>query len=181
MSCIRLGNLFRFAIATALLVTSGLALAAVPQVKDELFAGVEKLAAKAKESSEINLDKNLLGLAGKGSGSDSALMQKMEFIVVHSFTFAKEGDYDMADVDAIVARLSTGGWSQVVKDRSGKEFTEVCVKVDPSGQMSELVVISADPKDLTLVHLKGHLTLQELMKAGKNYGVPQGNMGPLKP
>ncbi len=34
-------------------------------------------------------------------------------------------------------------------------------------------MIAAEPKELTFVHLKGHLPLRELMKAGSSYGVPQ--------
>jgi hypothetical protein len=40
-----------------------------------------------------------------------------------------------------------------------------------------LVVIDAEPKELTFVHLKGHLSMKDLMKAGASYGVPQGAPG----
>ncbi len=57
--------------------------------------------------------------------------------------------------------------------REAKESTDVCVKLDESGQFSELVVIAAEPLELTFVHLKGHMSLEELTKAGAKFGVPQ--------
>jgi hypothetical protein len=160
----------------ALLLCSGVALAAVvDQVKDELFAGAEKFAAHAKESTEVNLDSKLLGLAGKmGDGKTKDLTSKLDFVIVRSYEYAKEGEYKMADVEEFTARLNNGGWSHIVKERSATESTDVCVRTDNEGQVSELVVIDAEPKELTFVHLKGHLNMQDLMKAGQQYGVPQG-------
>lgn len=150
----------------------------VPQQKDELFAGADKFAQGAKSSTEVNLDKNMLGMVGKfgddgddKSGSD--LARKMEFVIVRSYEYAKAGQYNMADVEEFRKRLEDGGWSHVVKERSATESTDVCVKTDKDGGFTELVVISAEPMELTFVHLKGHMTMQELTKMGAHYGVPQ--------
>jgi len=150
----------------------------VPQQKDELFAGADKFAQGAKSSTEVNLDKNMLGMVGKfgddgddKSGSD--LARKMEFVIVRSYEYAKVGQYNMADVEEFRKRLEDGGWSHVVKERSATESTDVCVKTDKDGGFTELVVISAEPMELTFVHLKGHMTMQELTKMGAHYGVPQ--------
>jgi len=171
----------RVTVFAALLCFAGAA--GARQVKDDLFNGAEKFAANAKSSTEVNLDKKMLGLAGKfvGSGGDSALMRKMDFVIVRSYEYAKVGDYKMSDVEEFTARLNDGGWSHIVKERSATESTDVCVKSEADGQVSELVVIDAEPKELTFVHLKGHLDVKDLMKAGASYGVPQGAAGPQKP
>jgi hypothetical protein len=148
------------------------------QEKDELFAGAEKFAAKAKTSSEVNLDSRMLGLA---SGDNSGLMKKLDFVIVRSYEYDKAGDYNMADVEPFTKRLESGGWSHLVKERSATESTDVCVRIDRENQISELVVIDAEPKELTFVHLKGHLSMKDLMKAGASYGVPQGAPDPPAP
>jgi hypothetical protein len=64
----------------------------------------------------------------------------------------------------------------VVKERSDTESTDVCVKLGPNGDFSELVVIAAEPKELTFVHLKGHMSAEDLMKVSTHYGVRQGGL-----
>lgn len=164
-----------------------MAQAAPPQQKDYLFAGAEKFAKNAKSSTEVNLDKNMLGMASKFSedsdkqgGKEAAdLTKKLDFVIVRDYEYDKPGQYNMADVEEFSKRLDTGGWSHVVKERSATENTDVCMKTDSEG-ISELVVISAEPNELTFVHLKGHMSMSDLEKAGGKYGVPKEKTPKLK-
>jgi hypothetical protein len=175
----RMARMKVMAVAAMLFVASAsMQAAGMAQQKDELFAGADKFAQGAKSSTEVNLDKNMLGMVGKfgdegddKSGSDMA--RKMDFVIVRSYEYAKAGQYNMADVEEFRKRLEDGGWSHLVKQRSETESTDVCVKTDKDGGFSELVVISAEPTELTFVHLKGHMSMQELTKMGGRYGVPQ--------
>jgi Domain of unknown function (DUF4252) len=167
-------------VAMLILATASLQAMGPLQQKDELFAGADKFAHGAKSSTEVNLDKNMLGMVGKfgddgdeKSGSD--LARKMDFVIVRSYEYEKAGQYNMADVEEFRKRLEDGGWSHIVKERSATESTDVCVKADKDGQFSELVVISAEPTELTFVHLKGHMSMNDLSKMGSHYGVPQGD------
>ncbi|HEX3967926.1 MAG TPA: DUF4252 domain-containing protein [Edaphobacter sp.] len=149
------------------------------QQKDDLFAGADKFSQGAKSSTEVNLDKNMLGLMGKfgDEGEDksgSELAKRMDFVIVRSYEYAEEGRYNIADVEQFRKRLEDGGWSHVVKERGERENTDVCVKLGPNGEFSELVVISAEPKELTFVHLKGHMSAEDLMKVSTHYGVREG-------
>jgi hypothetical protein len=149
------------------------------QQKDDLFAGADKFSQGAKSSTEVNLDKNMLGLMGKfgDEGDDksgSELAKKMDFVIVRSYEYGEQGQYNMADVEQFRKRLEDGGWSHLVKERSEKESTDVCVKLGPNGEFSELVVINAEPKELTFVHLKGHMSAEDLMKVSTRYGVHEG-------
>jgi hypothetical protein len=172
-------GLVRVIVATAGLLLSATSMLAMGglQQKDELFAGTEKFAQGAKATTEVNLDKNMLGMVGKfgDDGADKSgtdLAKKMDFVIVHSYEYAAPGRYKMADVEEFRKRLEDGGWSHVVKERSETESTDVCVKVDGNGQFSELVVITAEPTELTFVHLKGHMSMDELSRVGSHYGVP---------
>ncbi len=153
-----------------------------PQVKDDLFAGADKFSHGAKSSTEVNLDRKMLAMAAKFAGSDSEdkedkddakLVNKLEFVIVRSYEYEKPGQYNMADVEEFQRRLESGGWSHIVKTRGATDSTDICVKADDNGAFSELVVIAAEPTELTFVHLKGHMSMEELTKAGAKYGVPQ--------
>lgn len=162
--------------AVLLAAASLQAMAAPPQQKDELFAGTEKFAQGAKSSTDVNLDKKMLGMAGKFTDDNDReaadLAKKMDFVIVHEYEYDKAGQYNLADVEEFRKRLDNDGWSHIVKEKTPTGTTDVCIKTDSSGQFSELVVIDAEPKELTFVHLKGHMSLQDLTKAGARYGVP---------
>lgn len=162
-------------LAVVLGLTSIQALAAPPKQKDELFAGTERFAAGSKDTTEVNLDKNMMGLAAGMSGLSAGMMKKMDFVAVRTYAYAKPGGYKMADVDAFRKRLQGNGWSHLVKERSDSESTDVCVKTDHEGQMIELVVIDAEPLELDFVHLKGHMSMSDMMEVGKQYGAPGGS------
>jgi len=141
-----------------------------PQVKDDLFDGTEKFAKNAKESNEVNLDQNMLALAGKKGGSKGDLAKKMDFIVVRSYEYANEGDYKMSDVQEYFKKLDAAGWKHMVRTRSARESTDICVKQDAEGVTREMVVISAEPKELSFIHLKGNVSLNDLNKLGGMMG-----------
>lgn len=169
-------HLRRAVLAATLLIATGAHALGDPQVKDDLFAGADKFSHGAKSSTEVNLDSRMLGMASKFTGDDKDsgdLVKKLQFVIVRSYEYEKPGQYNMADVEEFQKRLEAGGWSHIVKERSAKENTDVCVRLDGDGQFSELVVIAAEPLELTFVHLKGHMTMDELTRAGAKYGVPQ--------
>ena len=139
---------------------------AAPQVKDDLFEGTEKFAAKARESSEVNLDKSMLAMASKMAGTKGDLARKLDAVVVRSYQYEHEGDYKMADVEVYFKRLDALGWKHIVRTHEDKEWTDICVKQDREGQPRELVVISAEAKELTFVHITGQVSLADLQQLG---------------
>lgn len=169
-------------LAVVLTPCPGRALPAEKPIQDDpLFAGTERFEQGAKEISEVNLDQNMLRMAAgfmksEGDGEGRDLVKKMEFVYVRSYQYENEGQYKLADLEAFRSRLTGGNWSRMVKERSEKETTDVWVRTDGNGQFSELVVISAEPKELSFVHLKGHMSPEDLSHAGVRYGVPQGSM-----
>ncbi len=150
---------------------------------DPLLAGTEQFAQGSTDVTEVTLDKKMMAMAAqfmdKSDAEAQRLMRNMEFVNVKSFEYGKEARYRMADLEQFRGRMD-GSWSHVVKQRSETEATDVWMRADESGQLSELMVIAAEPKQLTFVHLKGHMTMEELTRAGASYGVPQGD-GKLKP
>lgn len=162
----RMQNRKSHAVLLALVAGAGCLLStgwAHAQTTDPLFAGVDQFSRNSTSTTDVNLDKNALQLAGMGK-KDDGMAKKMDFVSVHTFEYPKEGDYNMADVARIRARLDAGGWQHIVHETGANESTDVCVKSDDGGESNELVVITAEPKELTFVHLKGHMKLSDLSK-----------------
>ncbi len=148
-----------------------------PQVKDDLFAGTEKFAQGASNVNEVNMDKNMLKMVdGKRDGS-STLPGKMDFIVVHSYTYDKPWMYRMEDVDVFRKKLTDGSWNCFVHTKDKDGATDICQRTMPDPETNEMVIMTAEPKELTFVHLRGRLSLSDLGKigGGKSIGVPAGS------
>ena len=137
---------------------------------------LDKLAAKAEETVDVTVDAAMLKetagfLAGKGS--DTAKVQQMlqgiTGIYVKSFEFNAPNAYAESDVEAVRKQLAGPGWSRVVGVRGKGELTEIYFwkERDTNGG---LVVISAEPNELTVVNIVGRVDLASL-----------GALGPMIP
>jgi hypothetical protein len=158
----------------------------VKQVKDDLFAGTEKFAAGASDVTEINLDPKMMGMVAGKSGmtpdSPSAQMAKrMRFMVIHTYEYPKPGMYKDEDVDAYRKKLQDGTWSCSihVKDKSGT--TDICSRTSQGGEGSEMVILTAEPKELTFIHMSGNMSLDELSKMGGGMGGGSSHHTPVAP
>ena len=162
-----------------------------PQVKDDLFAGTEKFAQGATEVTDVNLDKDMLSMVSgknKDKGNASELAGKMDFVVVHSYTYDKPGMYRLEDVEIFRKRLKDGSWNCFVHVKEKDGATDVCMR-NGGGETNEMVVMTAEPKELTFVHIKGHgISMNDLGKYGYNgdYGggrhhVPSAPVPPMPP
>ena len=156
-----------------------------PQVKDDLFAGTEKFAQGATDVTEVNMDKNMLGMVAKDKGKGE-IANKIDFIVVHTYSYDKPGMYRQEDVDVYRQRLTDGSWSCSIhtKDRSGT--TDICSRTGDHGETSEMVVMTSEPKELTFIHMKGRgLSMGDLSKIGglarRGITAPPAPPAPLTP
>lgn len=150
-----------------------------PQGKDDLLDGLDRLGANAKERNEVNLDKNTLALAGgKKGGRYGDLAQKMDYISVRNYEFAQKGQYQKSDLDALRHRLEGNGWSHLVRNESGEESNDIVIKSDREGFISDMVILNAEPKELNIVHLRGHFRMDDVQGAmGSAMGAGMGALG----
>lgn len=140
----------------------------VKQVKDDLFAGTEKFATGASDVTEINLDPKMMGMVHGGGGGE--LAHKMKFMVIHTYEYPKVGMYKDEDVEVYRKKLQDGSWSCSVhvKDKSGT--TDICSRTPEGGGSSEMVILTAEPKELTFIHMSGNMSLDELSRMGGGMG-----------
>ena len=150
----------------------------------KLPAGLERLATKAEDSFEVTMDKAMLQLAGKflsGTGDEAKarkVLEGVDSIYIRSFTFAREGEYNAADVDALRAQFQAPAWSRIAGMRAKQdgEAIDVFLKDGGHGQVGGAVVIAAEPKELTIVNITGTFDPAQLADLGGQFHIPQLDM-----
>jgi hypothetical protein len=134
------------------------------QVKDDLFAGAEKFAQGASEVTEINLDPSTIGMIGGRGGSESGLAHKMNFMVIHSYKYDKPGMYSMDEFQAYSKKLTDGTWNCSIHVREKNGSTDICSRTAADHETNEMVILTAEPKEITFIHMSGKMSLEDLNK-----------------
>ena len=133
---------------------------------------LNKLADRSKETVDVTVDAAMLKetagfFAGKGADSEKVqnLLAGITGIYVKSFQFGVHDAYTEADVEAVRKQVSGPGWSRVVGVRGKRELTEIYFwkERDTNGG---LVVIAAQPNELTVVNIVGRVDLASLAALG---------------
>jgi hypothetical protein len=148
----------------------------VGQVKDTLFAGAEKFAQGASEVTEINLDPSTMSMIGHGmftrDSPTGQLSSKLNFMVIHSYRYDKPGMYNMEDFDAYANKLTDGSWNCSVHVRSKSGSTDICSRTGPDHETNEMVILDAEPREITLIHMSGKMSLNDLVRmSGEQHSV----------
>ena len=136
------------------------------------------LAAKASETVDVTLDGAMLRLAGKFlSSTDNderaakAMINGLSGIYVRSYEFDHEGDYDKSQADRIRTQLGPT-WKKIVKVAS-RTKEDVDIYVDMRGEaVAGLLIISAEPKEFTVVNIVGPVDIEKLSGLEGQFGIP---------
>ncbi len=137
----------------------------------------DKLSAKAVEKVDVNLQGAVLEMASRflGAGDDAKikqLVQGLKCVYVKSFTFDKEGQYSEADLNEIRSYVRGADWSKIVDVQEKHESSSIYLKTD--GKQSQgFVLISAEPKELTVVQIIGPIDPSMLSELGGKMGIPK--------
>jgi len=161
-----------------LMGVAALALPALAQTTPSplmLPPNVEKeLAARASNVTEVTLGKNMLGFAAKfmnGKDQDEAatrqLIEGLDGIYVRDYEFDKPGQYSMVDLDKLRQYFQTPEWTPIVHEteRKSGESTDVMMKT-VNGESRGMFILSAEPKELSIVLILGPIRMDELSKLG---------------
>lgn len=146
----------------------------------KLPLNLDKLAERATESVDVTLDSSMLQLASgflSDGDADEAhikkIVSKLKGVYVRSFEFDKDGQYSIADVDLMRAKLKSPEWSRIVGVKSMKhENADIYVKKNGDA-FAGLVVISTEPRELTIVHIDGPINPEDLNELGGHMGIPK--------
>ena len=160
----------RMKLFVSLLAVAGVM--AAQQIK--LPPALDKLASKAKEVTTVNLGPEMMGLATKfmdAKKPDEAevkkVASKLRGVYVRSYEFEKEGDYTEADFAEIREQMKSPEWTNIISNRSSKELSEIYMHKDGG-----MLILSAEPKELTVVNIVGNITAEDLGGLSGQFGVP---------
>jgi hypothetical protein len=146
-------------------------------------ADVQKLSAKAKETVEVNMEGPMLRWASRFLNAEdpeekqaAKVVANLKGIYVRSFEFSKEGEYSAAEVEALRSQMHAPEWTKVVGVRSQTDGDNVDVffKLEED-KMAGIVIISAEPKELTFVSIVGPIDVNQLADLGGEFGIPKLN------
>jgi hypothetical protein len=145
----------------------------------KLPPNLEKLSGKAEESVVITLDKSMLQFASrfmdKDGGEEKKIVAGLDSIYVRSFEFSNDGEYTKADVEEVRSQFQPPAWGRIVGVRSRRSEGDVDVyfKDGGNGKLGGIVVVCAEPRELTIVHITGTIDPASLAELGGDFGIPR--------
>ena len=143
---------------------------------------LERLAAKAAEAVNIEIDGVLIKFAGSMLSDEDAderavkeLIQSLRGVYVRSYEFKSAGEFGEADVAAVREQLRAPGWSRVMDVKSkGLDFGDAEVYLATSGGRVEgFALLVVEPRELTVVNIVGALDLDKIRRLGDNFNLPR--------
>lgn len=133
------------------------------------------LESKAAESTSIDLGpdqlKLMLGFVDGGSKEMGDLARMIERVQVRTFEFDKEGMYSLADMENLRQKVKAADFVPFISTKERKGFTEILMRKGPKG-LRGFVILTAEPKELTVVNIVGDLDLNSLSKLSGKLGIP---------
>jgi hypothetical protein len=144
---------------------------------------LEKLADKASEVNDVNLDGALLQFAATAMDKDKSgnpkvaqakdVVKGLKGIYIKSFEFDGPNQYSQADVDAIRAQLTGPGWQRIVSNvnKRNKENSEIYL-LKEGDKINGVVILVAEAKEFTVVNIVGTIDADKLGELGGHFGIP---------
>lgn len=156
-----------------LLTTAASALAAGP-----LKLNFAHLESRADEVVEVTLDGKMLQMASGFLSTNEPDEAKVKNVVnglkgiyVRSFEFSSDNAWSAADVDSVRKQL-TSDWQRIVNVRS-KTAENVEIYLSGAKDDPGLVIISAEPREFTVVQIVGPIDLDQLSELDGQFGIPK--------
>ena len=150
--------------------------AAIPALSQQTFdfKSLEKLGAKAKDSTNISLEGDTLKMAAGllGDDKDTAFVKNLKAVHVHAYEFDKEGQYNPADLAPVRAYVKSLNWSKILDVKEDGEITEIYGQLPHNAnETGGFAIIAVEPKEVTVIFISGTLKLADLAKL-QSLGVP---------
>jgi hypothetical protein len=143
---------------------------------------LEKLAPKAAEAVNIEIDGILIKFAGSILSDKDAeeravkeLVGGLRGVYVRSYEFKSSGEFAEADVAAVREQLRAPGWSRVMDVKSkGLDFGDAEVYLaTAAGRVEGFALLVIEPRELTVVNIVGSLDLDKIRRLGDNLNLPR--------
>jgi hypothetical protein len=156
---------------------------AIPAAAQQLDLDFPGLAERADEVVDVTLDADMLRLGARFLSENNEderavrdMVRNLKGIYVRSYEFAKEGEYDRNLFDRVKAQLGPT-WKSLVTVRS-KTKENVNIFADMRGdRIAGLVIISAEPREFTVVNIVGPIDIDRLASLEGQFGIPKISKG----
>jgi hypothetical protein len=173
---------------TTTLVVAAAALAAPSTAQAQATAGrlrldsLERLAPKAAEAVNIEIDGFLINFAGSLLSEDDAEERAVKEVVaglkgvyVRSYEFKAGGQFADADLSALREQLRAPGWSRLLGVESrGLDFGDAELYVaSAGGRVEGLALLVVKSKELTIINIVGAVDVDKLKKLGAALKLPR--------
>jgi hypothetical protein len=99
------------------------------------------------------------------------MIEKLEGIYVKSYEFDEEGAYDRSVLDKVRTQLGPT-WKRLVQVKGRRENTEIYADMR-GDKVAGLLVMSAEPRELTIVNLVGPVDIEKLTSLEGHFGIPR--------
>jgi hypothetical protein len=146
------------------------------------LSSLDKLADKAKETTDVNLDASLLkfasGFLSDRKGEEAAakkMISELKGVFVRAFEFDRAGAYSPSDLQPVRDQLKGPQWNRIisVKDRDSGDELEVWIHRDGVNNTTGMVLIAAEPEAVAVVNLVGPVRPEDLNTLGGQFGIPR--------
>jgi hypothetical protein len=152
---------------------------AIPASAQSIKLDFPGLADRADEIVDVTLDASMIRLAAKFLSAADAdereirtMLNGLQGIYVRSFSFSKEGEYDRTLIDRLKSQLGAN-WKPLVTVRS-RHKENVNIMADMRGEkVAGLVIISAEPREFTVVNIVGDIDIDRLSRLEGEFGIPR--------
>ena len=143
-----------------LAATFSLVLASAFATAQTLDFNLDALAAKAKDKAEITLEGPLLVQALQMAPEKvRGAVANVTRVAVRHYEFAQTGQYSDTDLDAV--RKQVSNWPRILSVKEEKQNVEIYM-LSQDGKPAGFLLIAAEPKQLTVVHVVGSIDLASL-------------------
>lgn len=133
---------------------------------------LDKLAAKATEKTEINMDEAMLKSASgflDEKKADEGLAKKasrdLKGITLRSYEFDKKGAYKLDDLKSLMNQLKAPDWKLFLKSEEEGELTQIWMHYT-KGVGDGMLLISAEEEELTVINAVGSTNLADFGALG---------------
>ncbi|HEX4772643.1 MAG TPA: DUF4252 domain-containing protein [Bryobacteraceae bacterium] len=148
------------------------------------LSSLDKLAAKAKQVHKVSLDKNQLQMVMKMNSEEDKkdpdvkkVLNGLATVQVRNFEFDKSGEYSDSDLDAVRAQIAKmQNCTSIVDSKEKDEHSQIFLCSD-EGKGTALAVVAAEPKEVSVVYIRGNMNLSDLGKLNGLMGIPDLSTG----
>jgi uncharacterized protein DUF4252 len=152
------------------------------------LSSLDHLAAKAKQTIDVNIDERLIRISLKFLSDDDADEKKVKELVngvkgiyVKSFEFDNDGEFSAADVESIRTQLRGPGWTRLVGVATKKDGNLEVYLLLTGEKVAGLAVLHTDDRELTVVNIVGPVDLDKLAQLDGQLGIPDLGIERQKP